>query len=66
MAKGEIAHNEQFFLLPQYFQMSSAAEASGSICVRERGKGQGRCHGHNIRNAGITGKHLSQRVNTRA
>ena len=26
VAKGEIAHYEQFILLPQYFQMSSAAE----------------------------------------
>ena len=37
MAKGEIAHYEQFLLLPQhYFQKLSAAEASESVCMRER------------------------------
>ena len=33
LAKGEIAHYEQFLLLTQCFQKSSAAEASGSICM---------------------------------
>ena len=32
----EIAHNEQFLLLSQCFQKSSAAEASKSITMRER------------------------------
>ena len=36
MAKGEIAHNEHFLLLPQCFQKSSASEASESVCMRER------------------------------
>ena len=36
VAKGEVAHDEQFLLLPQYFQKSSAAEASENICMRER------------------------------
>ena len=38
MAKGEIAHYEQFINLPQWFQKSSAAEASKSICMWERVK----------------------------
>ena len=41
-AKGEIAHHEQFPQLPQYFQKSSAAEAS--IC----GKGLINPQGNNI------------------
>ena len=36
MAKGEIAHYEQFLLLSQCFQMSSAAEMSESFYMRER------------------------------
>ena len=36
VASGEIARFEQFFLLQQYFQKSSAAEASESICMWER------------------------------
>ena len=39
VAKGKIAHNEQFILLSQYFQKSSAVEASESICMWERVKG---------------------------
>ena len=35
MAKGELAHHAQFLLFPQYFQMSSAAEASESVCMWE-------------------------------
>ena len=35
IAKGEIAHYEQFLLLPKCFQKSSAAEASESVCMRE-------------------------------
>ena len=31
----EIAHDEQFLLLPQLFQKLSAAEASKSVYVRE-------------------------------
>ena len=38
MAKGEIAHHEQFHLWPQCFQKSSAAEASESVCMWERVK----------------------------
>ena len=38
MAKGEIAHYEQFLSLPECFQKSSAAEASESI---RGGKGLG-------------------------
>ena len=33
VTKGDIAHFEQFLLLSQYFQKSSAAEASESICM---------------------------------
>ena len=33
MANGEIAH---YLLLPQRFQKPSAAEASESVCMRER------------------------------
>ena len=36
MAKGEIAHYEQFLLLSLCFQKPSAAEASESVCMRER------------------------------
>ena len=36
MAKGEIACFEQFLLLSQCFQNPSAAEASESVCMRER------------------------------
>ena len=32
-AKGEIAHYDQFLLLPHCFQKSSIAEASESICM---------------------------------
>ena len=35
MAKGEIAHSEQFLLLRQCFQKLSAAEGSESVCMRE-------------------------------
>ena len=35
MAKGEIAHHEQFLLLPQCFQKTSVPEASESVCMRE-------------------------------
>ena len=35
MVKGEIAHHEQFLLLPQRFQYSSAAEASEDVYMRE-------------------------------
>ena len=38
MAKGDIAHYEQYLLLPQLFQKSSAAEASESIFMWERVK----------------------------
>ena len=38
MANGEVACFEQFILLPQCFQKSSAAEASESIYIRERVK----------------------------
>ena len=31
VANGEIAHFEQFLILPQYFQKSSVAEASESV-----------------------------------
>ena len=33
VANGEIAHYEPFLLLPQYFQKSSAAEASEKVCL---------------------------------
>ena len=36
VAKGEIAHYEQFLLLPQCFQKTSAAEAPETICMWER------------------------------
>ena len=36
MAKGEIAHHEQFLLLQHCFQKASAAEASRVFCMRER------------------------------
>ena len=36
MAKGEIAHYEQFLLLPQYFQKSSAADVSECDYMWER------------------------------
>ena len=38
VSKGEIARIEQFLLLSQSFQMSSAAEASESVYMRERDK----------------------------
>ena len=38
MAKGEIAHHEQFHLRPQCFQKSFAAKASESVCIWERVK----------------------------
>ena len=38
VAKGDIAHFDQFLLLPQCFQKSSAAESSESVCMRERVK----------------------------
>ena len=34
--KGEIAPFEQFLLLTKCFQQLSAAELSGSVCMRER------------------------------
>ena len=36
MAKREIAYNEYFLLLPQYFQKWSAAEASERVCMWDR------------------------------
>ena len=33
VTKGEIAHDEQFFLLSQCFQKLSAAEAFESVCM---------------------------------
>ena len=36
LANGEIAYYEQFLLLPQCFQKSSASGASESVCVWER------------------------------
>ena len=36
MANGEIAHNEQFLLLPHCFPKLSAAEVSEIICMMER------------------------------
>ena len=36
VANGDIAHYEQFLLLPQRFQKSSAEEASESIILWER------------------------------
>ena len=36
--KGEIAHYEQFPLLPQCFKKSFASEASERVCMRERDK----------------------------
>ena len=36
MAEVEIAHYEQFLLLPHCFQKSSAAEASESVYIWER------------------------------
>ena len=38
VAKGEFDHHEQYLLLQQCFQKLSAAEASESICMRERVK----------------------------
>ena len=38
LAKGEIARIEQFLLLSQCFQLKSAADASESVCMRERVK----------------------------
>ena len=38
VAKGEISHHEQFLLLAQWFQKSSAAEALESACVWDRVK----------------------------
>ena len=35
VAKGEIAHFEQFLLLPQCFKKSSAAKASESVSMWE-------------------------------
>ena len=37
VAKGEIARNEQFLLLPQRCQKLSAAEASESVCMWDVG-----------------------------
>ena len=37
LAKGEIAHHEQFHLLSQCFQKSSAAEASENIYICGKG-----------------------------
>ena len=34
--KGEIAHDEQFLIFPEYFQKSSAVEASESFCMWEK------------------------------
>ena len=33
VTKGEIAQHKQFRLLPQFFQTSSAAEVSESVCM---------------------------------
>ena len=41
MAKGEIAHDEQFHHLRQCFQKSSAAEASESVYMCETVKSEG-------------------------
>ena len=38
VAKGDIAHIEQFLLLSEYFKKSSAAEASKSVCIWEKVK----------------------------
>ena len=38
VAKGEIAHDEQFLLLPQCFQRSLAAEVGSENCFLERDK----------------------------
>ena len=38
VAKGEIVHNEQFLLLSQWFQKSSAVEASEGVYMCERVK----------------------------
>ena len=46
-AKGEIAHYEQFLLLPQYFQKSSAAMAPYVVCIRERGEYPIKLYCHN-------------------
>ena len=35
VAKGEMTHYEQFLLLPEYFQMPSAAEESICTCMQE-------------------------------
>ena len=36
MAKGDIAHKEQFFIFPQSFQNLSAADVLNFICMWER------------------------------
>ena len=36
LAKAEIAHHEQFLLLPHVFKLFSASEASESVYMRER------------------------------
>ena len=41
VAKGEIAHHEQFHLLPQCFQKPSAVEASESFCMWDGSPGEG-------------------------
>ena len=38
VAKGEIAHNRQFFLLPQYFQKLTPIEVSDIVYMWERDK----------------------------
>ena len=45
MANDEIAHYEQFLLLLQGFQTSSAEEASESVFMRDRVNSYGSC-GH--------------------
>ena len=43
MANGEIAHHEQFLLLPQCFQESSAADSSEWVYMWERVKRHDSC-----------------------
>ena len=41
LTEGEIAHNEQFILLPQCFQKSSSCCSEVSESIYRRGNGQG-------------------------
>ena len=36
LAKREIAHDEQYLLMPQRFQKLSAAKSSENVCMWER------------------------------